>query len=356
MKTSRVPGRLRAVASEDVPPHPLLRPRRHHHDGTLHSPRSDRVPSRGDGAPHRARRHARRARGARPRRPLVGLHPAGRRSARLRGARAPRLRRRHLERPRPRQPQRHLPRRRAPRLPARRGPSPPATASPSATSPRSGRSPTPRPPRPWPVASLTTRRSPPSTACSPSPTPTRPPSASSRAAAARVDRRGGRRGPHRARRRGLRTSSTAPSCSTCPWPSPPPSTPPRRAHPLRGRPLAAGEPRRGPRRGVRRRAGGSRLLPPQAHHYTLLPLARARLRDQGVVGLRPAPARLGLRRRPLPLPLDGRRTTSNVEIYRIHRNFAAIGLADAATSVVERRRGGRQVRLGTPRLAIAVMG
>ena len=47
-------------------------------------------------------------------------------------------------------------------------------------------------------------------------------------------------------------------------------------------------------------------------------------------------------------------TRLNVEIYRIRQDFAAIGVHDA-TGVVERRRGSRQVRLGTSRLAIAPM-
>ncbi len=100
--------------------------------------------------------------------------------------------------------------------------------------------------------------------------------------------------------------------------------------------------------------GGSRLLPPRAHHYTLLTLARARLRDQGVPGLA-EPQRGWVYVDDLCRSLSMEENHLNVEIYRIRQDFAAIGLADA-TSVVERRRGSRQVRLGTPRLAIAVMG
>jgi hypothetical protein len=100
--------------------------------------------------------------------------------------------------------------------------------------------------------------------------------------------------------------------------------------------------------------GGARVLPPRSHHYTLLTLARARLRDRDARGLA-EPQRGWLFVDDLCRSLSMEETRLNVEIYRIRQDFAAIGLRDA-TSVVERRRGSRQVRLGTSRLEIAVMG
>ncbi|KYF58679.1 hypothetical protein BE08_15300 [Sorangium cellulosum] len=100
--------------------------------------------------------------------------------------------------------------------------------------------------------------------------------------------------------------------------------------------------------------GGARVLPPRAHHYTLLTLARARLRDQAAPGL--AEPQRGWRFvDDLCRSLAMEESRLNVEIYRIRQDFAALGVHDA-TGVVERRRGSRQVRLGTAQVAIAVMG
>ena len=99
---------------------------------------------------------------------------------------------------------------------------------------------------------------------------------------------------------------------------------------------------------------GSRVLPPRAHHYTLLTLARARLRDEREPTLA-EPQRGWLFVDDLCRSLSMEEGRLNVEIYRIRQDFAALGLGDAA-SVVERRRGSRQVRLGMSRLAISSMG
>ncbi|WP_437785980.1 FHA domain-containing protein [Sorangium sp. So ce1097] len=100
--------------------------------------------------------------------------------------------------------------------------------------------------------------------------------------------------------------------------------------------------------------GGAHVLPPRAHHYTLLTLARARLRDQAAPGL--AEPQRGWRFvDDLCRSLAMEESRLNVEIYRIRQDFAALGVHDA-TGVVERRRGSRQVRLGTAQVAIAVMG
>lgn len=99
--------------------------------------------------------------------------------------------------------------------------------------------------------------------------------------------------------------------------------------------------------------GGARVLTPRSHHYTLLTLARARLRDEAAPALA-EPQRGWIFVDDLCRSLTIDESRLNVEIYRIRQDFAATGLADA-TAVVERRRGSRQVRLGTARLAIVRM-
>jgi hypothetical protein len=95
---------------------------------------------------------------------------------------------------------------------------------------------------------------------------------------------------------------------------------------------------------------GARSLPPRTHHYTWLVLARARVRDEGAPGL--ASTQRGwvfvddICRM---LSIDENRL--NVDIYRIRRDAESIGLANAP-SVIERRRGSRQLRLGTARLLV----
>jgi hypothetical protein len=99
--------------------------------------------------------------------------------------------------------------------------------------------------------------------------------------------------------------------------------------------------------------GGARVLPPRAHHYTLLTLARARLRDRDAPGLG-EPQRGWVFVDELCRSLAMEESRLNVEIYRIRQDFSALGLHEA-TSVIERRRGSRQLRLGTARLAIGTM-
>ncbi|APR78464.1 FHA domain protein [Minicystis rosea] len=99
--------------------------------------------------------------------------------------------------------------------------------------------------------------------------------------------------------------------------------------------------------------GNARVLTPRSHHYTLLTLARARLRDEAAPVLA-EPQRGWVFVDDLCRSLTIDESRLNVEIYRIRQDFAAVGLADA-TSVVERRRGSRQVRLGTARLSITPM-
>ncbi len=99
-----------------------------------------------------------------------------------------------------------------------------------------------------------------------------------------------------------------------------------------------------------RRKEGLQVLSPRSHHYTLLTLARLRLRDSKAGDL--AESQRGwVSVDELCRMLHMDEVKLNVEIYRIRREMAAVGLSSAA-QVVERRRGSRQLRLGTERLHI----
>ncbi len=91
-------------------------------------------------------------------------------------------------------------------------------------------------------------------------------------------------------------------------------------------------------------------LPPRAHHYTLLLLVRARVRDRDAVGLAAA-SRGWVFVDELCRQLAVDEAKLNVEVYRIRQDMAAAGLASPA-SLVERRRGSRQLRLSTERVSI----
>ena len=100
-------------------------------------------------------------------------------------------------------------------------------------------------------------------------------------------------------------------------------------------------------------AGGARVIESRVHHYTLLTLARARLRDRDAAGLVEAQRGwMNVEALCRALAMDEMRL--NVEIYRIRKDFAALGVADAA-AVIERRRTSRQLRLGTARLTVTTM-
>ncbi len=98
----------------------------------------------------------------------------------------------------------------------------------------------------------------------------------------------------------------------------------------------------------------ARVLTPRAHHYTLLTIARARVRDEDT-GALPEPARGWLAVDDLCRMLATDEAHLNVEVYRIRKDVARAGVRDAA-AVIERRRGSRQLRLGTSRVSIATMG
>jgi len=100
-------------------------------------------------------------------------------------------------------------------------------------------------------------------------------------------------------------------------------------------------------------AGGARVIAPRAHHYTLLTLARARLRDADAAGLVEAQRGwMSVEDLCRALAMDEGRL--NVDIYRIRQDFAGLGVADAA-AVIERRRGSRQLRVSTARITVATM-
>ncbi|WP_437624306.1 FHA domain-containing protein [Sorangium sp. So ce1151] len=101
------------------------------------------------------------------------------------------------------------------------------------------------------------------------------------------------------------------------------------------------------------RRGEARVLAPRSHHYMLLTLARARLRDRDAGALAP-PQRGWVFVDELCRMLSMDENKLNVEIYRVRQEMSAAGLAGAA-AVIERRRGSRQLRVGTERLAVAPM-
>jgi len=88
---------------------------------------------------------------------------------------------------------------------------------------------------------------------------------------------------------------------------------------------------------------GTQALSPRAHHYTLLTLARVRLaaEERGDV---PEPARGWITVDELCRMLAVDEMRLNVEIFRIRKDFAKLGLPNAAAAI-ERRRSSRQVRL-----------
>jgi hypothetical protein len=95
---------------------------------------------------------------------------------------------------------------------------------------------------------------------------------------------------------------------------------------------------------------GARVVSPRAHHYTLLVLARLRLRDREAASLA-EPQRGWVSVDELCRMLHVDEAALNVAVFRIRRDLAAQGLANAA-QLIERRRGSRQLRLGTERVQV----
>jgi hypothetical protein len=91
-------------------------------------------------------------------------------------------------------------------------------------------------------------------------------------------------------------------------------------------------------------------MPPRAHYYLLLTLARARASAEKEAALLPH-ERGWTSVDELTRMLGVEEIKLNVEVYRVRRDLAELGVVDAA-SIIERRRGLRTLRLGTPRATI----
>lgn len=96
-----------------------------------------------------------------------------------------------------------------------------------------------------------------------------------------------------------------------------------------------------------------RALAPRTHHYTLVLLARARIRDQRAPGLSEA-QRGWVFVDELCRMLSVDENRLNVDIYRVRQEMTSIGLANPA-AIIERRRGSKQLRLGTERAVIETL-
>jgi hypothetical protein len=96
-----------------------------------------------------------------------------------------------------------------------------------------------------------------------------------------------------------------------------------------------------------------RALPPRAHHYTWLTLARARLRDRELASLT-EPQRGWLFVDDLCRMLAMDENKLNVEIYRIRKDAGSLGIVNAA-GMIDRRRASRQLRIGTERVVVVGM-
>lgn len=94
-------------------------------------------------------------------------------------------------------------------------------------------------------------------------------------------------------------------------------------------------------------------LKPRAYHYTLLTLARIRLRDQQDVSLSEN-SHGWVYQDDLLAMLRYNANRLHTDIYRARREFSALEIPDAP-SVVERRPGARQLRLGVKRITISTL-
>lgn len=97
----------------------------------------------------------------------------------------------------------------------------------------------------------------------------------------------------------------------------------------------------------------TRVFAPRAHHYMLLTLARARLRGPQEATL-PEPSRGWIAVDELCKMLAVDENKLNVEVYRIRQDFGALAVQNA-TTIIERRKGVRQLRLGPTRVQIEIL-
>lgn len=96
--------------------------------------------------------------------------------------------------------------------------------------------------------------------------------------------------------------------------------------------------------------GVEHVIPPRAHHYTWLTLARRMLHDMTQSAL-PEASRGWLSIPNLCRMLATDENKLNVDFFRIRQDVGVLGLQTPAT-IIERRRGSRQARLGTNRLTL----
>lgn len=95
----------------------------------------------------------------------------------------------------------------------------------------------------------------------------------------------------------------------------------------------------------------TRALPPRAHGYLLLTLARNRIDDQ-INSDTPESEHGWIYIPDLLRMIASNENQFNVHIYRARRQFALAGIT-GATALIERRPGSRQIRIGVSRLEIA---
>ena len=91
-------------------------------------------------------------------------------------------------------------------------------------------------------------------------------------------------------------------------------------------------------------------LKARSHHYTLLILARARLRDQAL----PLDHQGWVHQNNLLAMLRVDASHLNLNIYRLRQQFEEAGIA-AAAQIVERRVGTRRLRIGVSRIEICTL-
>jgi hypothetical protein len=94
--------------------------------------------------------------------------------------------------------------------------------------------------------------------------------------------------------------------------------------------------------------GTVQRVPPRSHNYLLLTLARARIGDTSG-----SPAERGwVDRDELCRMIASDQRTLNVEVFRVRRQFAALGILGAAGIIARRPRSG-ELRLGTDRVEVS---
>lgn len=96
--------------------------------------------------------------------------------------------------------------------------------------------------------------------------------------------------------------------------------------------------------------GRAHALPPRAHYYLLLTLARLRIEADRDATLLPH-ERGWASVDDLCRMLGVEEIKLNVEVYRARRDLAELGVVDAA-AIIERRRGLRTLRIGAPRVTV----